>query len=105
MISAAGSSSPSASRRPATTPCGTTAGIPIRCRSRSSRYSRNAIGSTVSFTAYTRSRSRTMRTTWRESPRGSGTTCSSPHSSSGVAQGRVMIAGSGRLATMRRAIR
>src|SRR3712207_4065297 len=52
-----------------------------------------------------RSRSRTMRTTWREMPRGRGTTCSSPHSSSGVDHGSVTIAGSGRLATIRSAMR
>ena len=36
---------PSASTRPVTTPCGTTAGRPSRCRSRSRRYSRSAISS------------------------------------------------------------
>src|SRR5574339_85378 len=45
---------------------------------------------------------RTMRTTWREMPRGSGTTYSSVHSSSGRCQGRVTRAGFGWVATMRR---
>src|SRR3954451_5188487 len=43
-----------------------------------------------------------MRTMWRDKPRGSGTTCSA-HSSSGSDHGSVTMAGSGRLATMRRA--
>src|SRR5512139_415102 len=43
-----------------------------------------------------------MRTTWREMPRGSGTTYWSVHSSSGRCQGRVTSAGLGWVATMRR---
>src|SRR5690349_8276925 len=46
-----------------------------------------------------------MRTTWRDRPRGSGTTTSSGHSSSGRCQGSRRIAGSGRLATIRMAMR
>ena len=40
----------------------------------------------------------------RETARGSGTTQSSDHSASGVDHGSVTIAGSGRLATIRRAM-
>ena len=66
-------------------------------------YSRKAIGSWVSFTAYVAAPSRTMRTTCRDSPRGRGTTNSSVHSSRGTDQGSDTIAGSGRFATKRRA--
>ena len=45
-----------------------------------------------------------MRTTWRDRPRGSGTTTSSGHSSSGRSHGRPRMAGSGRLATIRMAM-
>src|SRR3954471_7392215 len=45
-----------------------------------------------------------MRTMWRDRPRGSGTTTSSPHSSRDSCQGRVTRAGSGFVATMRSAM-
>ena len=57
---------------------------------RSSRYSRRASGSFISFSAYRRPSSVTKRTTWREVPRWRiSTSLSSCHSSSGSCQGRV----------------
>ncbi len=90
------------STRPVTTPCGTTAGRPIRCRSRSRRYSRKASSSARlldgvdALAPAARSGRRGAR-----GPAAAVRRTRRSHSSRRVAQGRVTIAGSGRFATMR----
>ena len=79
---------PSASRRPVTTPMGSTDGVSRRMRSCSSRYSWMARCSMTSLAAYTESPTLMNRTTWREIPRGRATRYSAGQSANGVSHGR-----------------
>ncbi len=88
VISAGSSGVPSSATRPVTTAIGSTAGIASRSRSRSSAYSRSAAHSLTSLIATTSSPARAKRTTCREMPRGSATSDSSGHWSSGRHQSR-----------------
>ena len=98
MTSAAGSSSPSASTRPVTTPCGHDRGQPDAAAGRAAA---GTPGRRISLAGLldgvdVRSPSRTIRTTWRERPRGSGTTYVVAPLLERRCQGRVTSAGSGR---------